>query len=217
MIRTLVVAPHLDDATLSMGDHLAVARDCAVVTVFAAAPYAPVVTEYDQRCGFADSTHAVRDRRKENDAALAMLDVHSWFDGPLVESAYAEQAADPAQIEEWIADCLMATDAQEIIGPLGLHHSDHLVVAEAFRRVVFRSQRPACVYEELPYRVLYPREVEPALDRWRWTTCSPSRVDEPIEGAGSAAKRSAVHAYESQVWAIDGPAVYCPERLWRVR
>lgn len=209
--------PHCDDAPLSLGDHITAWEDVAVLTVFGGAPLVPVVTEYDIRSGFRDSDHAMHTRRKENDAALRMLDVAEILYGSHVESAYAEQAADPVQIEELLADAAMLLEPEQIVGPLGLHHSDHLLVAEAFRRFVFRCSVDAFVVEELPYRIQFPREVEPALDRWRWTTCTPTRVDEPIEGAGSDAKRRAVAAYESQLWAIDGPAVYCPERLWRVR
>lgn len=217
MTRVLVVAPHLDDAVLSLGDHLAEWEELAVLTVLAGAPAEPLSTDYDARSGFTDSNQAIHTRRKENDAALAYLGVDSIFNGDLVESAYADQAADPSVVEELIGDVIALVRPVEIVGPLGLHHSDHLLVAEAFRRVVYRSTLPACVVEESPYRVLFPREVEPALDRWRWTTCTPTRLDEPIEGSGSNAKRQAVAAFESQLWAIEGPAVYCPERLWRVR
>lgn len=214
----LVVCPHLDDAALSVGDHLSewCADPCVVLTAFAGIPGKPVISEYDARSAFKNSREAMATRRRENGNALAVFGVTHVRNGDFLESAYVTEPGDPAAVERLIEDAVMAFTPDELTGPLGLHHSDHLLLGEAFRRVAFRSSLPTLIYEDLPYRVNFPREVEPALDRWRWAAFEPKFVEEERE-SGTAAKRAAVACYESQLWAIDGPALYCPERLWRVR
>lgn len=213
----VVISPHLDDAVLSLGDHIAAWTDVLVLTVFAGAPLEPVVTDYDIRCGFPTSNVTVRSRRAEDRAALAVLDARVVH-GAHVESSYVDQAASPEVIEELIGDVAQIYQPTEMFGPLGLHHSDHLLVGEAFRRAMFRASWTGCVYEELPYRVLYPEEVAAAFDRWRWAAFEP-RLELPAPGFvdGSSAKRAALAEYRSQRWALDEHASLCPERVWRVR
>lgn len=73
--RTVVVAPHLDDAVYSASALLAPPGPADVVTVFTGAPIPAVRTSWDRACGFEDSDAAVRARRAEESAALEPLGV----------------------------------------------------------------------------------------------------------------------------------------------
>ena len=60
----VVISPHLDDAVFSCGDWLATHPGAIVMTVFAGVPRDGALhTEWDNRCGFADASHAILARR----------------------------------------------------------------------------------------------------------------------------------------------------------
>lgn len=104
---TLVVSPHLDDAWLSAASIL-VSRKCEVWTVFAGTPDPAQSTDWDRRCGFADSEETMRARVAEDTSAFADTD-HLVDRLPYLDGAYADphrrrrDLADfRAQLQTWL-------------------------------------------------------------------------------------------------------------------
>lgn len=215
----LIVSPHLDDAVLGCGQLMAGRPDAVVVTVFAGkAPDPTTVTSYDANCGFSSAGPAMRARRIEDREAVASLRAYVR---QLEFVDYQYTPADrPAHGDIIRAICDVAREVQPelILWPVGLGHPDHQLVAEAGRMA--RNLEPSdwwpdqhWVYEELPYRVLFPEEVAAALTRWGIDPTQPPQ----FMGTGSAqAKLAAVRRYRSQLWSLDMHACLCPERRHQV-
>src|ERR671926_103609 len=74
--RVVVVSPHLDDAVLGCGRLLARHSGATVVTVFAGNPprYPDPMRVWDVQSGFGPHDDVMEARRKEDRAALAVLD-----------------------------------------------------------------------------------------------------------------------------------------------
>jgi LmbE family N-acetylglucosaminyl deacetylase len=214
----LVISPHLDDAVLSCGCPLADHPGSIVVTVFAGAPRDPDQrTDWDARCGFASAGQAVAVRRQEDRAALAQLRATPvWLD--FCDSQYGETPA-----VEAVGDALERLIGElrpvQVLFPLGLYHSDHLLV-HAASRPALRALRhaDALAYEDVPYRglpgLLQRRLAELEAVHVRAT---PARVD---TGPGSPARKAqALRAYASQ-WRAFGEQglddAAQPERCWRL-
>ena len=89
----LVISPHLDDAVFGCGRLIAAHPGSVVVTVFAGVPRDPErLTEWDAACGFRSAAEAVATRRREDQAALALLDATPrWLD--FCDSQYDETPA----------------------------------------------------------------------------------------------------------------------------
>lgn len=105
----LVLSPHLDDAWLSAAALLQ-HRPCEVWTVFAGAPIPARSTEWDARCGFADSDETVAARRAEDAAAFGDTG-HQVRLLDLLDAAYhdgSDRRADVdrlvARLSAWAAD-----------------------------------------------------------------------------------------------------------------
>lgn len=219
----LVVSPHLDDAALGLGDRLGQwEQPLTIATLFAGVPPSsrgtPFCSSYDTESGFTSSHEAMKARRLEDVKAAKVLGAEVVH-GPFLESSYRVMPLTPAELAAWLEPLVKQLRPAELIGPLGLHHSDHLLAAEAVRLLLLvEHEVTGLAYEELPYRVQFPEEVPRALDRWRWAAFEP-RFDEPAPGSESGSKRkeAALRLYKSQRWALDWHASLCPERLWRLR
>jgi LmbE family N-acetylglucosaminyl deacetylase len=215
----LVISPHLDDAVLACGCLLAVHPDSTVVTVFAGAPRdASRLTPWDARCGFSSAEQAMAVRRQEDQAALAALDAAPrWLE--FCDSQYGQTP--PAQaLQEALRRVIDELRPSLLLFPLGLFHSDHLLVHEAVRLalVALPSVR-ALAYEDALYRgmrgVLQQRLAGLAA---AGRCATPARLD--AENAGAAPRKAqAIGAYASQLRAfgpggIDDAAQ--PERFWTI-
>src|SRR3954463_6689544 len=125
--RRIVVSPHLDDAVLSCW-HVLESGDATVVTVFAGVPEPGTRGWWDRLTGSDDSAARVRERLREDDAALALAgSTAARLD--LLDEQYRSNGAVPA-----IAEALAGhvRDADEVYAPLGLFLSpDHTLVREA--------------------------------------------------------------------------------------
>lgn len=209
----LVVSPHLDDAVLSVGQLLAGHPDVTVATVFTADPATPrLLTEFDRRSGFVSSASAMGDRRMEDRRACSMLDVR-WAHLGGVDGQYVQRGAatigDVRRLLEHELEAHNLDVLQGILGPMGLGHPDHVVVADAALQVAKARGLPSFVYAELPYRVedpwgMFARERELELAGWTTTGC--------FLGTGDrSAKRKAARLYMSQRWAVEIDHCLVPE------
>lgn len=149
--RLLVLSPHLDDAVLSVGATMAhLARRgvrVEVVTVFGGDPRQDRDPgQSNRRAGFSSTGEAARVRRREDDAACAVLGVHPTrlsFDDD------EASARDADAVGEAVAPLLSAADL--VLLPGGpLLHPDHLLAATAAAARV-PAAVPVGLYLEQPY------------------------------------------------------------------
>jgi len=210
MNAVLVVSPHLDDAVFSVGRFLAGRPGAIVVTMMAGAPDPPIVrTVWDKSCGFSTSQEAVKARRAEDQAAVAVLKatpVHLDF----LDGQYA-----PANVGE-LADGLIAQVEQHrpefVVGPLGVCHDDHVRVREAV--LTADLEVPLWLYADLPYCVDYPQEAAAAVEAVQSLHYS---LEPGSIGTGPvASKIEALGCYPSQMQHYDIDTLIVPERFWRV-
>lgn len=237
----LVVSPHFDDGVLS-AHSLITLPTATVMTVFSAGPEVAMATEWDRACGFADSSTAMAERRREDDLAFAGLSAKRLFIG-LAEGQYRNgEALDtdtPAlltAVNEWVKDHPAGIVALPVGagGHLTLVHRvrhkiphpriglpggtspspEHVWVTDVLCRDL-PSVVPIVVYEELPYGwVKRGNERAAQLGRSR----SPfQQVDVPIDRADKGRR---VELYASQRRVIFAPWVQMPkhlpstERIW---
>lgn len=211
----LVMAPHCDDAVLSVGQFMAGRPDCVVVTVMAGTPNRNLMlTTYDANSGFTSAGRAMIARRAEDRDALAVLGATPYH-LDFVDHQYREGTSDEGEIADQLAAVALEVEAQAFLGPLGLAHPDHYTVRRAYQQLVARHPHiEAWLYEDLPARILWPEQVPDALDWWRGMGHDPQLGffgTGPIE-----VKEEALSCYASQLWALNRHAVLCPERLWRI-
>lgn len=209
----LVVSPHLDDAVLSAGEALAGwTGPTVVLSILAGLPPHPVVTTFDANCGFASSTDSTIARWHEDDRALRRVGATA-LRAPFLDNQYGDRptAWDVA------AMILLAVDAIHpvaMLGPMGLAHPDHELIGDAFLSAALQAPCVPWLYEDIPARVELPLTVPPrleALEAAGWTPHLSHLASGPLD-----AKKAAVAAYRSQLWALDERVLYVPERLWRI-
>ncbi len=206
-----MVSPHLDDAVLSCGQMLA-GRHSTVLTVCAGVPEDGFVSQYDADSGFLTSRKAMLARRAEDKAATAALNArHVWLN--FMDGAYPNPPEREA-VATRIRMALRRLGAEVVFFPAGTVHPIHALVAAACRDVattmVFAE---AWVYEELPYRVLWPEEAADAVKQW----FDVGVVGLDFAGDGPMeAKEVAVGKYRSQLWALNERCLYVPERFHRL-
>jgi len=223
--RVLIVSPHLDDAVLGCARFMAAHPGCTVVTVFAGNPprYPDPMRLWDVQSGFGPDDDVMEARRKEDHAALSVLDarpVHFDF----VEHTYREgdQPVAPDVIAPVVAATLREIAPTLIIAPFGLANPDHDVTHQACMHV--REEMGGAswwCYEDFGYKHI------PGLLAWRVSRLFrqavwPTPVCPPID-ADTTPKMTAVNCYPSQLLALeddwrvgtklDAPA---PEQFWRL-
>lgn len=220
--RFFIVSPHLDDAVFSCAMLLAGHPASVVCTVLAGTPEIPQRRPWDIDAGFADSSAALGARWREDEEALAWLAAHAvrlpFLDGqngapPSVSSVATALACEVHRRPEL-----------QLLIPMGLWHSDHVLVSDACCEMLRLLQTSTClVYEEALYRTI-PEAVaqrRSALAE-RGFCLSPvvARDLEPrCSRAAAATKRRSVRAYRSQLRALDDPYpidIDRPERYWQL-
>lgn len=217
MRKVLLLSPHFDDAVLSAGQLLAGRPDADVVTVFAGIPVEVHLTPYDKKCGFTSSKQAVEMRRIEDKNALALLGanpIHWNF----TDGQYAEVGQLWDNLQFSIANEIMKQvekeDYEYILLPLGLGHSDHMIILEAVYDLIWGKHLslPVYVWEDLPLRVVEPELVPDRLAKFGIKEKA-TLGDGPI-----ADKIRALSCYKSQIGTgiLDPYVMYVPERFWRV-
>ncbi|WP_157265160.1 PIG-L deacetylase family protein [Azohydromonas aeria] len=213
----LLVSPHLDDAVFGCGEWLQANPGTRVTTVFAGLPPdGGQRTDWDARCGFESAAQAVRERREEDRAALALLGGEPCW----LEFGDSQYGATPSveAVTDALSDLLarQAPDALFVF-PIGLFHSDHRLVHEACMAAWRRRPRPALLYEDALYRGI-PGLLQQRLAELLQAglVLTPAKERPVADTAG--AKARAVRCYASQLRAF-GPGGHDdtarPERRWR--
>jgi len=225
--RIVVVSPHLDDAVLGCANFMAAHPGATVVTVFAGNPPAypsDPMRKWDVQSGFAPGDDVMETRRREDEAALAVLDalpVHLEF----VEHTYnpGDRPVAPDVLVDALAPALAALGPTLVLAPFGLANPDHDVTHRACMLARERLDGDVAFwcYEDSGYKHI------PGMLAWRvstlfrrgiWPTpvCPATAVDE-------ARKRAAVACYPTQLlaleddWAIGAKlAAPAPEQFWRL-
>ncbi|RZL04277.1 MAG: PIG-L family deacetylase [Rubrivivax sp.] len=211
----VVISPHLDDAVFACGQILGQAAGSTVVTVFTGMPPdTDRLTDWDRQCGFSHAGQAVLARREEDLNALAHLQARPlWLD--FIDSQYGSTPT-VEQVASKLVSVLRDWPADTVLFPMGLFHSDHVLVHEATLQALreCRHHRPL-LYEDALYRrmksLLQQRLAEMASAGIMATP------QDTIASAPTQAKRDAVAAYRSQLRAFgDGgyDDVFAPERIW---
>jgi len=218
MTTLVVISPHLDDGVLSCGRLLAGRPGSVVLTVFAGTPRDDGrATEWDRRCGFDCARDAMAARRHEDDAALTLLQARP-VRLPFCDSQYGETPS-REDVQRALREALVGLAPEAVLYPMGLFHSDHVLVHETTRAALTALRHvQAWLYEDALYRglrgLMQQRLAEFARDG---LVATPLRLGG--DDAYAALKRSAVHAYRSQLRAF-GATGYADaeqaERYWRL-
>nr|MBF0682458.1 PIG-L family deacetylase [Pseudomonas sp.] len=128
--QVLAVSPHLDDAVFSCGALLATCRPAVVATIFAGEPeQRDVVTPWDASCGFVNAHHAIQARRQEDKMALGILGARP-IHLPFLDAQYGN-SPHLRDIRNAVHEIIVREKPETVLIPLGLFHSDHILVAEA--------------------------------------------------------------------------------------
>ena len=215
----VVLSPHLDDAVFSCGDLLRAHPGSTVVTLLAGTPpdY-EILTDWDRAAGFSRRDDVVAERRREDAEALRILGASPhWL--PCLDGQYAA-GSDLAELTGALEAALDALDSRIVLAPLGLFHSDHILVhAAAMQIFECDTSRTWYAYEDAIYRALpgvRAARLRNLRERLVVTHCaSPPHEASPV-------KRRAIHSYRSQLAALalaedlDYRDIFEPERCWRL-
>ncbi|MGE5450685.1 MAG: PIG-L family deacetylase [Acidobacteriota bacterium] len=213
----VIVSPHLDDAVFACANLLAAHPGSTVITVFAGCPSedAPL-PDWDARCGFQSPQEAVMARREEDRTALSILGARPvWLD--FLDSQY-NQSPMPQEVSRALLHALSDIDVKSVVLPIGLFHSDHLVVHDAAMSALCGldvGDVNLHLYEDVPYRAiqgLLQQRLNMLVTQGVVATPSslPSAQDPTI-------KARAVAAYASQLSGLGAKSLadlVRPERLW---
>jgi len=213
----LVISPHLDDAVLSCGRLLAAHPGSTVLTVFAGAPpEARQLTEWDRRCGFAGAGEAIAARRREDEAALALLGATPhWLD--FCDGQY-HCTPNFDELITALEAAMLDLLPDVVLYPLGLDHPDHVLVHDACAAALRAlTGALAFAYEDVPYRARRGQLQQRLSALASGGLCAtPARLH--ADGA-DALKVQAVRAYASQLAGFDPHELEdaaLPERYWRI-
>jgi LmbE family N-acetylglucosaminyl deacetylase len=218
-----VVSPHLDDAAFSCGMLLAAHPGSTVCTVFAGAPAVPMSTEWDRCAGFPHSDAAMQARLLEDDRALEQLGA-SGIRLPFLDAQYetppSAEALTHALIEAW-----ETCRRPPVVAPLGLYHSDHVLVSDACCALLAQSDTQELVlYED----ALYRRIRNSVRERREALAARGFQLEPDVECTLLGTRRStraatqkwrSVRAYRSQLRGLADAHpndLVEPERYWRL-
>jgi LmbE family N-acetylglucosaminyl deacetylase len=198
-----VISPHCDDAVFACGRLLEAHPGSIVVTVCAGRPPADVpLTEWDKAAGFRPGDDVMGMRRDEDRAALTLLAAYPvWLN--FCDRQY-RQSPSPEAVMEALHDAVCVTNANTIVLPLGLFHSDHVLTHHA--SLLLRRRHPRLswfIYADALYRQL------PGLTEARVRECESCGLTlQPATfpvNVVSSRKHAAVECYRSQLRALATP------------
>lgn len=198
-MKIAVISPHLDDAVFSVAEHMLSRPDDQFC----------IVTPCGGIDGPDDAYRAkyLRLHREHRDVLMAT----GWG---ATDGAFLDDAAGPdglRNVQSWLEHVLQEGGRDlfdEWWVPFGIHHPDHIAVHAACARIGRPSARYV-LYEELPYRVLYPPMILPPIAlQGEMDGYDPSMLER---------KRELCRLYVSQIGPEVERCLYVPERLWRSR
>jgi LmbE family N-acetylglucosaminyl deacetylase len=224
--RVVVVSPHLDDAVLGCARFMAVHPGVTVVTVFAGNPesYPEPMRIWDVQSGFGPGDDVMEARRREDRAALALLDakpMHLDF----VEYSYnpGDRPVAPEAAAEGLISALSLLEPTLVLAPFGLANPDHDVTHRAC--MLARERLGATLswwcYEDSGYKHI------PGMLAWRVSSLFrrklwPTPVCPPVD-SDETRKQAAIACYPSQMLALEDDwqigaklAAPAPEQFWRI-
>jgi LmbE family N-acetylglucosaminyl deacetylase len=224
-----VVSPHLDDAVLSCGLFLAGNPGSLIVTAFSNGPstVSPLPAWDTGSRYFWDGADVMGVRRGEDISAAAMAHASTlhlgYWDSQYRTSGYGYQGPPASGLPAAIAADLAAqARAQPGLGwviPLGIHHPDHVIAAEAGLTFAGRHDGPVYLYEELPYARRYPTLVagrKESLGQRGYALAD----DPALSFARDPAWKAAIvgcHASQRRALGRGLPtALRSPEHIWRL-
>lgn len=210
----VVVSPHLDDAVFSCGALLA-EQEARVISICAGIPAEDVPpSHFDTMAGFKTAADAIRQRRVEDVQAAAVLGIEMVHDGCL-EEQYDRLPNHGDRVRRAVHDALGTLRPGDVaLGPLGLRHPDHEHVAGGFGAWAASTgaDTMAWLYEELPYRALWPEHLAPALAAAKCDAASEYFAD-----TAPAIKHRALRCYTTQLVGMDTQPLLLPERYHRLQ
>jgi LmbE family N-acetylglucosaminyl deacetylase len=208
----VVISPHLDDAVFSCGALIA-KHQTRVVSICSGMPAEEVPPgDFDVMAGFRSGADAIRQRRVEDVQAAAVLGCEMVHMG-CVEDQYDRESGHPDRVRRAVDAALESVEAGDILlGPLGLRNPDHELVRYAFCDRVVAMDCAAWLYEELPYRALWPQHVIPAI---KASGCD--AASEYFGDTAPAIKHRALRCYVTQLVGMDTQPLLLPERYHRLK
>lgn len=217
MNKILLVSPHFDDAVLSAGQLIAGRPNVDVLTIFGGIPGEELITPYDTKCGFENSTSAMMCRIQEDFDATNHLKANQLYSS-FIDNQYRDDKTNIDNLRDsitnYLYDHLRLSTYDFIVGPLGLEHIDHILVSDTLYAINKKANLniPTYLWEDLPLRVLKP---ELALERIKKLGLKELEFigDGPVED-----KLKALDFYKSQMGTgvLDKNLMYVPERFWRL-
>jgi LmbE family N-acetylglucosaminyl deacetylase len=217
---TCFISPHLDDVALSCSHWLAANPAASVVTVFAGAPSIERADGWNyDTTGETSAQRAIHTRRSEDLDAMAALHASAyWIE--LWDSQYvAGEGRDLEVVRTSIGELLARVQPRSVVAPLGIHHPDHVAVADACFELAATSERSWYGYLDMPYGQTYPDLVEPRLAAARARADLDLVEREPVQPTTDVKDR-VVRLYRSQRHRVraDHPgfeeSLTDPERFW---
>lgn len=187
-MRVAVISPHLDDAVFSVAENMLSRPDWHfdIVCPFGGIPDDPAgKTKYERLL----------------EEHYQVLDATGWGHrtGPFLDDVYGP--VDMIELRVWFGEQL-SCNYDAWWSPRGIHHPDHCHVAEVIR-ALGRPRESLSIYEELPYRVLYPGKY--GLRSGELMGYDPAMLDQ---------KKILCRMYASQIGPDVERCLYVPERLW---
>lgn len=198
-MTSVVLDVHADDGIYSVGEWIAARRDAdvVVVTMLGGVPRG-------------DDETWVKQLLADKDTACARLGARS-VNLPFLDGKYGQ----PLYVRTFgaaVRQVLERERPSEVLVPLGIRHADHLLAAPVALAAALGTPGRVSVYEDLPYRVMYPDETQARLLSLR---------PEPTEFAGAGGyldeKREACRLFSNQFGEDADRCCSAPERIWVVR
>jgi LmbE family N-acetylglucosaminyl deacetylase len=227
--RIVVVSPHFDDAVLGASDVLGTYPGSTVITLVAGWPaaYPPEPTDWDACGGFKAGDDVVAERRKEDTAALAVLDAKAVWLNVADHQYLAKKDRETAdQAAPSLTEAIAALEPTAVFLPMGIANPDHVLTHEAgliAREELIETRSPIVwfCYEDHGYKHI------PGLMAWRVTKLFksglwPTPAIVPVK-PDMARKRRAIACYVSQVPPLERDHALSerldgnvPEQYWRL-
>ena len=210
----VVFSIHADDACFSVGEYMAQNCDEPMLVVTLCGGVPPNASDEDRL--WQEALNVEGDKAYEHLGADHMP-FPIVFDGKW-------NAQSEAQVRLKLADLVDAyvkpsVGASAFLVPVGIHHPDHVRMGPMLlNQLLIKTKARIVLYEDLPYRVMYPEEAAILRDA---LFARFGRNLEPAAGAGFLTRKlEACAMFESQWSPPEGDAPRCCsayERAWWVR